>query len=110
MKTKQKFESANMLWVYKFQNDDADFFVQLKGDNAEKPLPVKIPNSIGIVVNPDVLDETYFYYLMLAVWQSKYYQNFIKGSVIKYITHHDISKVLIQFANLPKFFLTTIFI
>ena len=37
------------------KGDDADFHVQLKGNNAGKVLKEPIPNSIGVATNPNVL-------------------------------------------------------
>lgn len=79
-------------------NPVGDFYIQLKGNNAGKPIKEKIPNSIGVLVNRDLFLPEYFYYLMLAVYYSGLYKKYIKGSVIPYIRHDDIVIAFIDYS------------
>lgn len=81
--------------MFKLTDKDPDFWVQLKGDNAGKPLLQKIPNSIGIKVNPGLLVPDFLFYTILYLFQTGLFKPFIKGSVIPYIRQSDIVHVIL---------------
>lgn len=82
--------------MFQFTNDTANFYVQLKGNNAGKPLKERIPNSIGIKTNPEVLNPAYLYYTLYHLYSTGAFKPFVKGSVIPYIRQQDITIVLIN--------------
>jgi hypothetical protein len=79
------------IYPFAFSNDKANFYIQLKGDNAGKPLKAPIPNSIGIIANADIFLPEYLYYLFLAIFNSGLYRKYIRGSVVPYIRQSDIA-------------------
>lgn len=83
--------------MFIFTNENPDFWVQLKGQNAGKPIRESIPNSIGIKTDPEVLNSAYLYYTILYLFNSGHFGLMLKGSVIPYIRHRDITRVLIDF-------------
>ena len=80
--------------VFTFNNDNADFFIQLKGNNAGRPLFECIPNSVGVEVNRDFFYPKFLYYLFLNLFNSEQFRPYIKGSVIPYIRQDDIYQVV----------------
>ena len=80
--------------MFVFTKEKPDFWIQLKGSNAGKPLHAEIPNSIGIRTNHQVLDPHYFFYVVEYLYSRNLFKAYIKGSVIPYITHSDIKKVI----------------
>lgn len=82
--------------MFHFTKDHANFWVQLKGSNAGKPLKEKIPNSIGIKTDADVLNADYMFYTMLYLFTTGAFKPFIKGSVVPYIRQRDITLALIN--------------
>ena len=83
--------------MYKFTKTNPDFWVQLKGDNAGKPLRVVMPNSIGILTDHEILDPQFFYYVVEYLFLSGRFRVHIMGSVIPYIRQQDIRQVINQF-------------
>lgn len=82
--------------MFEFCNDDPDFWVQLKGIAAGKPLRQPIPNSIGIKTNPDLLIPGFLFYTILHLYNTGAFKPHIKGSVIPYIRQGSITEVLID--------------
>ena len=84
--------------MYLFTNlESSDFFIQLKGEHAGKPLKNKIPNSIGIRVDRRFLDAQYLFYLVTYLYMAGKFKQYIKGSVIPFITQKDIAKAIFNF-------------
>ncbi len=79
------------IYPFAFSNENANFYIQLKGDNAGKPLKTPIANCIGIVANADIFLPEYLYYLFLAIFNSGLYRKYIRGSVVPYIRQSDIA-------------------
>jgi hypothetical protein len=82
--------------MFLFTSENPDFWIQLKGSNAGKPLHQPIPNSIGVLTNHQVLDPMYFFYVIEYLFTRDAFRPYLKGSVIPYITHTDISKVILS--------------
>ena len=82
--------------MFQFTNYDPDFWVQLKGSAAGKPLREPIPNSIGVKVNPRLLVSDFLFYTIEYLFQSGAFKPYIIGSVVPYIRQSSITKVLIQ--------------
>jgi len=82
--------------MFKFTNASADLYIQLKGANAGQPLRKKIPNSIGIITDQEVLLPDFLYYTLLSLFSSGAFRPYLKGSVVPYIRISDITKVLIN--------------
>lgn len=85
------------LFEYSREIEFCDFFIQLKGENAGKPLKNHIPNSIGIKVNRELLVPEFLYYVVLNLYNTEKFRVNLKGSVIPYITIKDISIVIYSF-------------
>lgn len=83
--------------MFYFSNENPAFYIQLKGENAGKPIKQKISNSIGINVDENLLVPDYFFYVVLHLFQSGKFTARLKGSVVPYILQSDISAVIIDF-------------
>jgi hypothetical protein len=93
--------------IFNFSNEDPDFYIQLKGLNAGKPLQDPICNSIGIIANKEIMDPRFLYYTVLYIFNTGNFKVFLRGSVIPYIRQPDIKFVIynhfIQMARqMPK--------
>lgn len=91
--------------MFYFTNDHSQshFFIQLKGENAGKPLKHSIPNSIGVVANTKVLVPEYFFYVVQYLFNVDAFKPFLKGSVIPFIRQRDIIQVIEKyFVNLSS--------
>jgi len=82
--------------MFHYTQDQPNFYVQLKGNNAGQPLREKIPNSIGIKTDADVLNPDYLFYTLLYLFTSGIFKQYLKGSVVPYIRIQDISTALIH--------------
>jgi hypothetical protein len=82
---------------YLSNSEKSDFFIQTHGKNAGKPFKVKFTNSVGVTVNQILLNSDYFYYYAMYLFQAGAYLPYLKGSVIDFITHSDIEKVLTEY-------------
>jgi len=80
--------------VFVFSKTGADFFIQLKGLNAGRPLWDKIPNSCGIEINKSIMDVKFMYYTFEYLFRADRFKPFLKGSVIPYIRLPDIEFVV----------------
>jgi hypothetical protein len=70
------------------------FFILNKGINSGKPLEMPCPNCF--VCSTETQDEKDLYYrLIYALWQSKAFQPFLRGSVIPFIQLNEL-KACIQ--------------
>lgn len=87
--------------MFNFVNDaeKAHFFIQLKGNNAGKPLRKQIPNSTGICVDERILVPDYFYYLVLNLFNTGKFKPMLKGSVVPFIRQGDITMAIINFMS-----------
>jgi len=83
--------TANFMILFSLTNQQADFYVQLKGQNAGRPVWEKpSSNYIGIKTNPDLLIPKFCYYRFLNAYNSGHFKKHLKGSVIPYIKHKDV--------------------
>ena len=80
--------------MFLFTSENPDFWIQLKGSNAGKPLHQPIPNSIGVLTNHKVLDPMFFFYTVEYLFSRNAFRPYLKGSVIPYITRADIQEVI----------------
>ncbi len=78
------------------KGDDADFHVQLKGNNAGKVLKEPIPNSIGVATNPNVLLPDFARYMFEHIHNKGAYRPYINGAVVPFIRQRDLDRVLIE--------------
>ena len=79
-----------------FTKEDSDFWIQLKGQNAGKPLREKIPNSIGVKTDPAILLPDFLFYTLEYLHASGAFQPYISGSVVPFISQRNILSVLIN--------------
>lgn len=85
--------------MFNFTNEaeKAHFFIQLKGENAGKPLREQIPNSVGLMVNERFVVPEFLYYLVLHLHNSGKFKQRQRGSVIPFLKHTDILKTIFSF-------------
>lgn len=85
--------------MFCFTNDaeKAHFFIQLKGNNAGRPLREKTANCTGICVDEKILVPDYFYYLIMNLHNTGKFKQMLKGSVIPFIRQKDISIAVFDF-------------
>jgi len=81
--------------MFQFTNKEPEFWVQLKGENAGKPLRKQIPNSVGIKTNPELMVSDFLFITLEYLFSVGAFKPFLKGSVIPYIRNEDIVKVLV---------------
>jgi hypothetical protein len=79
-----------------FTDQYPDFWIQLKGDNAGKPLRVPIPNSIGVKADPAHLVPDFLFYTVQFLHLSGAFTPYIKGSAVPFITQRSIIQVLLN--------------
>jgi hypothetical protein len=82
--------------LFCFTADSPDFWIQLKGENAGRPLASPCVNSVGVKADQNILVPQFLYYQLLHVYQSGIYRSFLKGSVIPYIRQGDILRAYVQ--------------
>jgi hypothetical protein len=80
--------------MFYLTSENPDFWIQLKGQNAGKPLRQPIPNSVGIRTEKQILDPIYFFYLVDYLFSIDAFKPFLKGSVIPFLTRADFSFVI----------------
>lgn len=75
--------------VYAKENDLADFYIQCKGLHSGRPLQNYIPNSFAVFHSVEFNFERCF-----CVWKSKGYYQFLRGSVVPFISIVETRKFL----------------
>lgn len=83
------------------------FFILNKGNNSGKPLLKACPNCFVILCN-DEEDKEQLYWLVMGLWQSKAFYQYLKGSVIPFVTISDVKQCVykgleVANASLPEF-------
>ena len=71
------------------------FFILNKGLNSGKPLTVPCPNCF-VCLTENEGDREFMYWLCFGLWRSKSFQFFLRGSVIPFISIHELRKHLIE--------------
>lgn len=71
------------------------FFILNKGLNSGKPLCTPCPNCFVCLLENDA-DREFLYWLCFGLWRSKSFHYFLRGSVIPFITIHEMRKHLIE--------------
>lgn len=91
------FIRNNAIHPYRWtKGEDADFYIQLKGNNAGQVLDEPIANSIGVATNPDVLLPDFAKYLFMHIHNTGAYKPYIGGSVVPFIRQGDLDKVIVE--------------
>lgn len=67
----------------------ADFYIQCKGDHSGRPLKFPIPNCFAVTTDITNLEQ-----LVYALYVGRYFEPFIKGSVVPYIRIGDAFEVI----------------
>lgn len=80
--------------MIQFTDNDPDFWIQLKGQNAGRPLREKIPNSIGVKTDPAHLVPDFLFYTLEYLFSAGAFQPYLRGAVIPFITRQGILTVL----------------
>ena len=84
-------------WVFpmmQFTDAGPDFWIQMKGLNAGRPLREKIPNSIGVKTDPELLVPDFLFYTLEYLFQSGAFLPLLRGSVVPFLTRRAILEVL----------------
>jgi hypothetical protein len=76
-----------MFW---FTSETPDFWIQLKGENAGRPILAPCVNSVGVKADRQIFNPKYLYYMFVHVHNTGIYRTMLKGSVIPYIRQGDI--------------------
>ena len=83
--------------IYSFntknQVSQFDIFVLCKGLNSGKPLNAPCPNSF-VVACKSQADKDFYSTLLFGLWQIKYFQTFLTGSVIPFLRISDFKQVV----------------
>lgn len=82
--------------MFQFTSQDPEFWIQLKGENAGKPLRNPIPNSIGVKTDPNLLVSDFLFYTLMYLFLSGAFKSMLKGSVVPYIRQNDIVMALVK--------------
>lgn len=69
------------------------FFILNKGNNSGKPMETPCPNCFVCFCNSEEEKQT-LYWLFYGLWQGRFFQPFIIGSVIPYIRVNDLKVVI----------------
>lgn len=94
-------KGMGIIYMYQYRIDckNCDFWIQLKGKNAGKPLKTEIFNSIGVKVTDKRLDPLYFFFAVESLFSQNKFTPLLKGSTVPYLRLRDISKVINNFFN-----------
>ena len=84
---------------WKFAKKDADFYVMKKGQNAGQIVKEPGPNTIGIVVDRNVLVPKYAEYMFQNIHNQGGFKARQQGSVIPFITNDDIDDVVLEWMS-----------
>ncbi|HEY1038226.1 MAG TPA: hypothetical protein VGF30_02425 [Bacteroidia bacterium] len=68
------------------------FFILSKGNNSGKPLEIPCPNCFVCLCKDDD-EKQKLYWLFYGLWQGKYFNPFLTGSVIPFIRLDDLKQV-----------------
>lgn len=82
-----------MFW---FTSETPDFWIQLKGENAGRPLLAPCVNSVGVKADRLIFHPKYLYYLFVYVHNTGIYNSLLRGSVIPYIRQVDILEAFLK--------------
>ena len=69
------------------------FFILNKGLNSGKPFNHYVCNSFVFLAD-DENEKEYFYFLLLGLWELRFFRKHLKGSVIEYVRLGDVIDVL----------------
>jgi len=81
--------------THKMKNSYAGnyLFILSKGLNAGKPLEKPCPNCF-VLFAKDEEERKVFYWLCFGLWQAKFFQPFLTGSVIPFLRTEDLKQVI----------------
>ncbi|MGQ0826958.1 MAG: DUF6943 family protein [Bacteroidota bacterium] len=85
---KSKIKTHKMTRTYKEEH----FFILSKGNNSGKPMDKPCPNCF-VCLCKDEIEKRQLYWLFYGLWQGKYFNPFLTGSVIPFIRIDDLQKV-----------------
>ena len=74
------------------------FYILRIGLNAGKPLKVPCANCFRFTCN-SVESYEFYYWLTFGLWKGKVFRHYLRGSVIEFVTKHDVAKVLQEAAT-----------
>jgi hypothetical protein len=84
---------------WEYTKKDADFYIQTKGANAGKVMREPSTNSVGIKVDPEVLDANYAYFMFQNAEKQGAFKAVQKGTAIPFITQSDIDRAMAQMSR-----------
>ena len=91
---KSKIKTHKMGSTYKQQH----FFILNKGLNSGKPLPHYCANCFVFLADDEDEKEFYFF-LLLGLWELRFFRKHLLGSVIEYIRLGDVIDVIEETLN-----------
>lgn len=74
------------------------FFILNKGLNSGKPFKHYVCNSFVFIAD-DENEREYFYFLLLGLWELRFFRKHLKGSVIEFVRLGDVIDVLEEVLN-----------
>lgn len=81
---------------YKKADETNRFFIQSHGKNAGRPLKIPIPNSWELITQTANAFE-----ICYMIFESGILKQFLRGSVIPFLSLKDYKKILLQFLQAP---------
>jgi hypothetical protein len=82
--------------MFSFTDKAPDFYIQLKGANAGRPMLSPCVNAIGVKADPEIFEPRYLYYCFLHVYNTGIYAGLLRGSVIPFIRLGDITTAFVN--------------
>jgi len=81
-----------------------DFYIQVDGENAGKPLKVKPEKGkyYAVITNKNILLPGYFYYLVEHLYKSKAFERVLKGTTLVHLSIEGFDEVVAPFVKPPR--------
>lgn len=70
-----------------------EFYILSKGRNSGRPMATPCPNCF-VCVCCSMEEREFYYWLLFALWQAKYWHQFLTGSVIEFLRLPDLREQL----------------
>lgn len=83
------------------KKQDFEFYILSKGYNAGKPLENPCPNCFTCSCNT-AEEKDFYFWLLWALWKSKYFHQFLTGSVIVFLRLDDVKAEITRHSTAVK--------
>lgn len=92
LKSKIKTHKSGMIYT------QPHFFILNKGLNSGKPLPHYCSNCFVFLAD-DLEEKEFYFFLLLGLWELRFFRKYLMGSVIDYIRLGDLIDVIEETTN-----------